>query len=156
MSGHHHARRFPRAAIATPHHLASSAGLAVLASGGNAVDAAVAANLVLGVVTPYHCGLGGDLLALVHDGDLHAYRSVGRSAAAATREAVVGALGTDAIPRLRIGIGDDFSRGRQADYVLSPFTAEQQPLIDEALLRARDAAAAFVTDGLTTAMNRFN
>ena len=54
---------FPHAAIATPHYLASSAGLAQLTSGGNAVDAAVAANLVLAVVYPQMCGLGGDLFA---------------------------------------------------------------------------------------------
>ncbi|MDV7401200.1 aminoacyl-tRNA hydrolase, partial [Arthrospira platensis SPKY1] len=35
-------------------------------------------------------------------------------------------------PRLRIGIGNDFPQGRQADYVLSPFTEQQAPLIDEA------------------------
>ena len=62
------ARPFPHAAVATPHYLASAAGLAVLASGGNAVDAIVAANLTLGVVTPYLCGYGGDLFAIVWDG----------------------------------------------------------------------------------------
>jgi gamma-glutamyltranspeptidase/glutathione hydrolase len=56
---------FPHAAVASPHYLASSAGLAVLTSGGNAVDAAVAANLVLAVVYPHMCGLGGDLFAMV-------------------------------------------------------------------------------------------
>src|SRR5437867_3351601 len=56
---------FPHAAVATPHYLASSAGLAVLASGGNAVDAAVATNLMLAVVYPHMCGLGGDLFAMV-------------------------------------------------------------------------------------------
>ncbi len=75
---------FPHAAIATPHYLASSAGLAVLTSGGNAVDVAVAANLVLAVVYPHMCGLGGDLLAMVWaDGELAAVNSSGRLPAAA-------------------------------------------------------------------------
>jgi gamma-glutamyltranspeptidase/glutathione hydrolase len=84
----HEARWFPRGAVATPHHLATSAGVAVLARGGNAVDAAVAANLVLGVVTPYFCGPGGDLLAQVWDGRLHGYVGVGRAPAAASIDAV--------------------------------------------------------------------
>jgi gamma-glutamyltranspeptidase/glutathione hydrolase len=50
---------FGRAALATPHSLASATGLAVLAAGGNALDAAVVANLTLGVVAPYLCGYGG-------------------------------------------------------------------------------------------------
>jgi len=76
-------RRFPTAAVASPHHLASAAGLEVLASGGNAVDAAVAANLVLGVVAPYLCGPGGDLFAIVADrnGVLTAIASDGRAPA---------------------------------------------------------------------------
>ncbi len=69
---------------------------------------------------------------------------------------IIDRLGTDVFPRLRVGIGDDFPRGRQVDYVLSPFTAEQRPLIEEAILTARDAVLTFVSDGLTAAMNRFN
>jgi len=65
-------------------------------------------------------------------------------------------LDTDAFPRMRIGVGNDFGQGRQAEYVLEPFTAEQRTLIEPAIERARDAALTFVTDGIVTAMNRFN
>ena len=82
------ARAYPSGVVATPHYLATSAGLAMLASGGNAVDAALAANLVLGVVTPYMCGVGGDLLATVWDGEVQSYRGVGRSPSGATLDAV--------------------------------------------------------------------
>src|SRR5579862_7258190 len=92
------ARSFPNGVVATPHYLASSAGLAMLASGGNAVDAALAANLVLGVVTPYMCGVGGDLLATVWDGDVQSYRGVGRSPAGATLDAVRAQSGSETMP----------------------------------------------------------
>src|SRR5207247_1637625 len=48
-------------AVAAPHALASLAGLEVLKEGGNALDAAIAANATLGVVWPHMCGPGGDL-----------------------------------------------------------------------------------------------
>jgi len=70
--------RDPRATLATgplgpdhhvavsPHHLASSAAVELMGSGGTAVDGAVCANAVLSVVAPETCGPGGDLFALVH------------------------------------------------------------------------------------------
>ena len=54
-----------RMAAAAPHWLAANAALEIMEAGGNAVDAAVAANAVQGVVEPHTCGMGGDLFALV-------------------------------------------------------------------------------------------
>src|SRR5688572_12921440 len=53
--------------VASEHPLASQAGAMVLARGGHAVDAAIAANAVMGVVCPMMCGIGGDLFAIVHE-----------------------------------------------------------------------------------------
>ena len=92
------ARAYPNGVVATPHYLASAAGAAMLADGGNAVDAALAANLVLAVVTPYMCGLGGDLLTMVWDGEVHAYRGVGRAPQGATAAKVREQSGADAMP----------------------------------------------------------
>ena len=54
------------AAAVAPHYRSTAAALEIMASGGNAVDGAVAANAVQGVVAPETCGVGGDLFALVH------------------------------------------------------------------------------------------
>jgi gamma-glutamyltranspeptidase/glutathione hydrolase len=92
------ARAYPNGVVATPHYLASAAGAAILADGGNAIDAALGANLVLAVVTPYMCGVGGDLLAMIWDGEVHAYRGVGRAPAGATSSAVRDQSGEGAMP----------------------------------------------------------
>jgi gamma-glutamyltranspeptidase / glutathione hydrolase len=53
--------------VATPQFLASQAGARILEAGGNAVDAAIAANAVVGLTMPYVNGMGGDLFAIVYE-----------------------------------------------------------------------------------------
>jgi gamma-glutamyltranspeptidase / glutathione hydrolase len=72
---------------ATSHPLATQAALDILKQGGNAVDAAIAANAMLALMEPTGCGLGGDLFALVWDpkeARLHGLNGSGRSPASLT------------------------------------------------------------------------
>ena len=81
-----------RGAVASPHHLASAAGIATLRAGGSAVDAAIATNAALSVVTSYMCGLGGDAFWLIWDGSrLDGLNGSGRSGRAASIEAAAAA-----------------------------------------------------------------
>ncbi|MDX1979351.1 MAG: gamma-glutamyltransferase, partial [Bryobacteraceae bacterium] len=73
--------------VATSQTLASQAGAMVLARGGSAIDAAIAANAVLTVVEPMICGIGGDLFAIYYDAKtrkLHGLNSSGPAPKAMT------------------------------------------------------------------------
>ena len=69
---------------------------------------------------------------------------------------IIRCLGGEHVPRLRIGIGPPPPNWDVADYVLSRFAEEEQPVINAAVVRATDAVAAWVIDGLENCMNQFN
>jgi gamma-glutamyltranspeptidase/glutathione hydrolase len=88
--------------VATEHPLASQIGATILAHGGNAVDAAVAANAAMGLVGPMANGIGGDMFALVYEaksGKLHGLNASGWSPAALSIELVKGKGFTNEMPQ---------------------------------------------------------
>ena len=92
--------RAPRGLVATPHALASEAGLVALKRGGNAVDAAIAAGAAIAVVYPHMNGIGGDNFWLIYDAArdrLLGLNASGRSAARAEL-----GPGDDGVPSLML------------------------------------------------------
>ncbi len=59
-------------------------------------------------------------------------------------------------PRLRFGIGSDFPKGRQVEFVLGKWKPSEMPIVQESLLKTIDAIECFATQGITKAMNLFN
>ncbi|HLQ27641.1 MAG TPA: gamma-glutamyltransferase [Ktedonobacteraceae bacterium] len=75
--------------IACAHYLATQAGLSILTQGGNAIDAAIAANAVMTVVYPSTCSAGGDIFMLIWEAktqQLHALNGSGRAPRGMTPE----------------------------------------------------------------------
>ena len=104
--------------VATGHALASEVALDVLKQGGNAVDAAVAAALVLSVVCPYASTLGGDFYALVYEpktGATSGLNGTGRSPLAVNRERFAAGIPGNGpvsatVPGLLRGVADLLAR----------------------------------------------
>jgi gamma-glutamyltranspeptidase/glutathione hydrolase len=100
--------------VSAGHGLASEAAIAVLRAGGNAVDASIAAALVLAVVCPYAVSLAGDLYALLYEpksGTVAGLNATGAAPAAATRARFVdGIPGTGilsaTVPGMLRGLND--------------------------------------------------
>lgn len=71
-------------------------------------------------------------------------------------QSIIDHLNSTDFPRLRVGIGDSFSRGGQVSFVLEPFRDEERPGAEESIATATEAALTFVRDGMLTAMNLYN
>lgn len=134
--------------VASPHYLASQAGLRILQEGGNAVDAAIAANAVLNVVYPHQCHTGGDLFAMVwHPGERRVFglNSSGPAPAGMSLD-YLHAAGHDEIPE----------RGGLTVTVpgtVGGWAALQDRFGSRSLDRVLSAAVAYARDGAPIASN---
>jgi gamma-glutamyltranspeptidase len=125
---------FGSAAAAAPHHLASEAGRAVLAEGGNAIEAMVAMAATIAVVYPHMNAIGGDGFWLVHEpgGKVHAIEACGPAGSLATIERyrdkgcdTIPSRGPDAAVTVAGAIG-----GWEAALALSKSLGGRMPLKD--------------------------
>lgn len=71
-------------------------------------------------------------------------------------QSIIDHLKTERFPRIRFGVGNDFSTGQQSDYVLSAFDESQKEAVEEGLVKAHDAALCYIREGVVQAMNQFN
>ena len=71
-------------------------------------------------------------------------------------ESVIGALGHDCFPRLKIGIGRPENRGNVVEWVLTPFPAGEQELLESTLDRAAKALRDVMNEGMGKAMSRYS
>jgi PTH1 family peptidyl-tRNA hydrolase len=101
-----------------------------------------------------------DLLVVFDDADLPLgrlrLRAHGSSGGHNGLGDILERLRTDAVPRLRFGIGRPAEARDTVEWVLAPFSAEEEAALASALARAAEAVACFVAEGVTPAMNRFN
>ena len=65
-------------------------------------------------------------------------------------------LGTNEYPKLRFGIGNDFPKGHQSDFVLGKWTKEETPMVRLKLEKSIDVIETFASQGIATAMNQVN
>lgn len=84
------------------------------------------------------------------------FRKSGSSGGQRGLKDIMRRLGTDEIPRLRIGIGDPPAGRDAADFVLGRFAKDEKPEIDLAIGRAADAVEIWIRDGIAVAMNQYN
>ena len=101
-----------------------------------------------------------DLFVIVDDVNLELGRLRARAAGSAGGhnglKSIIGALGTDAFARMRIGVGGGEPRRDLSGHVLGRFASDEVAVVAEAVKRSVDAAELFIAEGITPVMNRFN
>jgi PTH1 family peptidyl-tRNA hydrolase len=112
------------------------------------------------LVREYEAQPEQDLVVLYDELDLPfgslRVRPRGRSAGHNGMQSVIGALGTQEIMRVRLGIGPDHPVGDGARYVLSQFKKAQLEVVDGVLEQASEAVRVILAEGVQAAMARFN
>ena len=83
-------------------------------------------------------------------------RPSGSSAGHNGLKSIQESIGTDQYPKLRFGIGNDYPKGRQADFVLSKWKNEEVAVVEHKIARCCDLLESFVFAGLERTMTEFN
>ena len=65
-------------------------------------------------------------------------------------------LGTADYPKLRFGIGSDFAKGYQSDFVLGKWSKDETPMVKLKIEKSVETIETFATQGISTAMNQIN
>lgn len=71
-------------------------------------------------------------------------------------ESIITTLGTEYFPRLRVGIGNDFARGYQSDYVLGKWTTEEEEVMITKVKTATEIVKSFLIKGIDQTMTDYN
>lgn len=102
----------------------------------------------------------GQILVIVDDVDLPVgrirIRAKGGAGGHNGLKSIIGALGSDAFPRIRVGVGGRESGENLVGHVLGSFAPGERKILDDAVALAADAATVIVAQGVSTAMNEFN
>jgi PTH1 family peptidyl-tRNA hydrolase len=102
----------------------------------------------------------GDILVLCDDFQLATdtirIRGSGSSGGQKGLSDILARLGTQSVPRLRLGVGPLPAGWKSADFVLGRFTKGERPAVDHLVERAADAVEEWVGAGIESAMNRYN
>ncbi|MBL7764715.1 MAG: aminoacyl-tRNA hydrolase [Chitinophagaceae bacterium] len=88
--------------------------------------------------------------------DILKIRSGGSDAGHNGLKSIQESLGTTQYPKLRFGIGNDFAKGRQVDYVLGKWKPEEIPLVKKKVMACSEIIECFATVGLERTMNLYN
>jgi PTH1 family peptidyl-tRNA hydrolase len=109
-------------------------------------------------IAAFHKLAPADVLVVVDDADLPLgrlrIRAKGSAGGHNGLKSIIHELGTDAFPRLRIGVGRQ--AGELKSHVLGRFSDEEQAHVDASVKRAADAAELFAIEDILTVMNRYN
>ncbi len=112
------------------------------------------------LVDEYQVDPAKDLIVIYDELDLPLgairIRKQGSSAGHNGIKSILGALESQSVMRIRLGIGPEHALGDGAKYVLGEFRKAQYPLIDEVLETASEAAKTILTHGVDAAMNKYN
>ena len=107
----------------------------------------------------YYGGAPSDLTVILDDADLPLgklrIKASGGSGGHRGLASIIEALGTEAFPRVRLGVGRE-ERGGLVGHVLGKFDGDRQSLVRTMIETAADAAQCLTTNGLNEAMNRYN